>query len=352
MGRLYWRFFTFFWLAQVCTSLVMAAAVWMLEASPRAEPNMLLPPPHPPSIMPLLMPMLIGGVISLLFAAAMATYVSRPIRRLDNAFRAVAGGRLEERIGGVLGTRQNELTALGPGFDSMASRLQSLVESQRRLLHDVSHEMRAPLARMQVAVDLIDRAPERRAEISARLHADIDRASSLVNELLTLSRLESGSQTEPLQRVVLEEFLAGIADDTRFEADRKNCTVELDCPRGLSIGIHPELLYRAIDNVMRNAVRHAPEGSAIVLRATSESGWACLAVEDRGSGVAEADRARLFDPFVRGTGVRDEGYGLGLAITRRAIEAHGGSIAAENLAGGGFRVSMRLPAGEGTGPTD
>lgn len=343
MGRLYWRFFAFFWLAQVCTSLVMAVAVWLLQASPPAEPGMLLPPPHPPSIMPLVMPMLIGGVVSLMFAAAMAAYVSRPIRRLDKAFRAVADGRLEERIGGTPRTRQNELTALGPGFDNMASRLQSLVESQRRLLHDVSHEMRAPLARMQVAVDLIDRAPERRAEISARLHADIDRTSNLVNELLTLARLESGGETEPLQSVMLAEFLDGIVDDARFEAGRKGCTVDLDCPPGLVMGVHPELLHRAIDNVMRNALRHAPQNSSVLLRATREPGRVCIAVEDRGSGVAEADRARLFDPFVRGTGVREEGYGLGLAITRRAIEAHGGSVAAENLAGGGFRVSMRLP---------
>jgi two-component system OmpR family sensor kinase len=343
MGRLYWRFFRFFWLAQVSTALVMAAAAWLLRVPPL--PNLpLLPPPHPPAVFPLLVPMLIGGVISLLFAALMASYVTRPIRRLDAGFKAIADGRLDERIGDALGGSRDELTALGSGFDRMASRLQALVESQRRLLHDVSHEIRAPLARMQAAVDLMDRAPERREELTARLHTDIERAGRLVNELLTLARLEGGGTVGPLQGVILNDLLENIADDARFDAGLKDCDVRVLCPPDLEIQAHPELLHRAVDNVMRNAVRHAPSGSVISLQAIRVEARVLIDVEDQGEGVAARDLANLFDPFFRGAGERDEGYGLGLAISRRAIDAHAGSISASNLAAGGFRISIQLPA--------
>ena len=343
MGRLFWRFFWFFWLAQIATSLAVGGAVWLLRPMPEASvPTLMQPPPHPPSLFPLLMPMLIGGVVSVVFATAMAAYITRPIRRLDQAFQAIADGKLDERIGEALGRSQNELTALGLGFDRMAVRLQTLVESQRRLLHDVSHEMRAPLARLQVAADLMERTPQRQAELTTQLHADIERMNRLVDELLTLARLESGNTVGQSERIRLHELLDVIAADGEFDTAQKQCEICVECPDTLEICGYPELLHRAIDNVVRNAVRHAPERSQILICAAVDDLKVLIDVEDRGGGVAENLLKTIFDPFVRATHA-GEGYGLGLAITRRAIEAHGGTVVAENLTEGGFRIRLRLP---------
>lgn len=343
MGRLFWRFFWFFWLAQIATSLAVGGAVWLLRPMPEASvPTLMHPPPHSPSLFPLLMPMLIGCVVSVVFATAMAAYITRPIRRLDQAFQAIADAKLDERIGEALGRSQNELTALGPGFDRMAARLQTLVESQRRLLHDVSHEMRAPLARLQVAADLMERTPQRQAELTVQLHADIERMNRLVDELLTLARLETGNKVGQTERIFLHELLDVIAADGEFDAAQKQCEILVDCPDTVEISVYSELLYRAIDNVVRNAVHHTPEGSQILMRVAHEGIHIRIDVEDQGQGVAEHQLATIFDPFVRAA-YAGEGYGLGLAITRRAIEAHGGTVVAENLTEGGFRISLRLP---------
>lgn len=344
MGPLFWRFFWFFWLAQAATSLAVGATVWLLR--PMAEtpiPLLLQPPPQPPTLFPLLMPIGIGGIISLGFAAAMASYVMRPIRRLDLAFRSIAEGRLDERIGAALGGANNELTALGAGFDRMAERLQALVDSQRRLLHDVSHEMRAPLTRLQIAADLMEKVPERQAEMRARLHADVERMTRLVNELLTLARLENEGSFGQREKISLHELLDAVAGDAKLDAAQKHSRIEVEYPKSVELTVHHELLHRAIDNVVRNAVRHAPEASRITLRASVEGREVQIAVEDQGIGVADGDLEAIFDPFVRGAKHSPDGYGLGLAITRRAIEAHGGKVTASNLAEGGFRVRMTIP---------
>lgn len=345
MGRLFWRFFWFFWLAQVATSLLVGVAVWALRPIPEAVvPAMMQPPPNPPSLFPLVMPIALGGVISLVFAGLMASYVTRPIRRLDQAFQAIADGRLEERIGEALGTSRTELTALGTGFDRMADRLQILVDSQRRLLHDVSHEMRAPLARFQVAIDLMERSPQRQTELRAQLHADINRLNHLVDELLTLARLEAGSASEQREQVLLHEILSAVAEDARFDAGLKQCEIVVDCPIDLELSAKPELLHRAIDNVARNAIRHAPAQSHILLSGRAVDRNIRIDVEDQGPGVAESELSKMFDPFVRGIATQGDGYGLGLAITRRAIETYGGSVVAVNRPEGGLRVSLKVPA--------
>lgn len=344
MGRLFWRFFWFFWLAQVTTTLTVGGSVWLLYRLTSAPmPALLQPPQHPPSLFPLLMPMLVGGVVSLVFAGLMAAYVTRPIRRLDQAFKAIAAGQLDERIGGVLGAPDNELTALGPGFDHMAGRLQALVESHRRLLHDVSHEMRAPLARLQAAAELMGKSPQRIAELSERQQRDIDRMNDLVGELLTLARLETASHVGDPTDLTLLELLQGVAQDARFDAGAKDCVITLECDPAIAIRGKPELLHRAIDNIVCNAVKHAPDGSAVDIKASLRSGQAQIDILDNGGGVAADELDRIFEPFTRGRNAVGAGHGLGLAIARRAIQAHGGQISAANTAGGGLCVSIRLP---------
>ena len=222
-------------------------------------------PPAPPAlspghIFPPLMPIVAGSMVSLIFAAWLAWYFSRPIRNLRTAFDAVANGKLDTRIGSSMGGRHDELSDLGQDFDRMASRLQGLMEAQRRLLHDVSHELRSPLARLQVATDLIQQQPERAAEFISRLESDTGRIDALVGELLMLARLDSGMTGRMDQIVALHEMLDHIASDANFEAASKQCTVQADVPENIQIKGNQELLFRAFENVVRNAVHYSPPG--------------------------------------------------------------------------------------------
>jgi signal transduction histidine kinase len=351
LGRLFWKFLLAFWLAQIVTTACMGVLLWIEHGRP--APHAMegaKPPPHkgppPRRRFPLpLQPILVGSVVSLVFATALAWYVAAPIRRLRLAFESAASGALETRVGPTMGRREDELADLGREFDRMASRLQTLIESQQRLLHDVSHELRSPLARLQAAAGLALRQPERLGELAARIELDIGRMDRLVGELLTLARLDEGMVGALDEQVDLHELAADVARDAEFEAAGKG--TRIDVARGVDAcsarGRH-ELLYRAVENVVRNAVRHSPSGGRVDI-ALEQSGGRCrIVVGDRGPGVPEADLSAIFEPFFRGDAAAEGGYGLGLAITRRVMLAHGGSVQARNRAQGGLQVTLELPA--------
>lgn len=378
LGRLFWKFFFLFWLAQLVTSFGVGVTIWVLRPDPGPRPAQPLPPafsqPAPPAysqppaypphralggpapharpggwgpMRPLRspwVPLLAGGAVSLLFAALLAWYFARPIGNLRGAFDAVAQGRLGTRIGAAMGGRRDELADLGQDFDRMAERLQGLVEGQQRLLHDVSHELRAPLARLQAVVDLMRQQPERAAELVERLERDSGRMDRLVGELLTLARLDAGTAGRMDEALDLAELLQAIAEDARFEAQPRGCRLALDLPPSLRVRGNGELLHRAIENVVRNALRHSPAGGRIDLRARHTAAGITLEISDEGPGVPAAELGAIFEPFVRGQAATpSSGYGLGLAITRRVVQAHGGSIRADNRPEGGLRIVLTLP---------
>jgi len=371
MGRLFWKFFLVFWLAQVVTSLGVGVAIWALrpnqfEAGPPAPPPFAPPPgidghppppphgdsplrhghPSPPRpFLPPLMPLLAGSVVSLIFAALLAWYFARPIRGLRTAFEALAGGRLETRIGRSMGRRRDELADLGADFDRMADRLQTLMDGQRRLLHDVSHELRSPLARLQAAADLMRQQPERAAEMLERIERDTGRMDRLVGELLTLARLDAGVGDDRMESLDLDELVAEIAEDVGVEAEAQGVGVQLALGAASKVRGDADLLRRALENVLRNAVKHSLWGGSVEVCSRVDADVCCIDVADRGPGVADAELASIFEPFYRGVGAahRGEGYGLGLTITLRVLKRHGGSVWAENLREGGFAVHMRLP---------
>ncbi|MFZ2160898.1 MAG: ATP-binding protein [Sideroxyarcus sp.] len=387
MGRLFWKFFFIFWLAQVLTSFGVGYAVWALRPElqqafvppsgdqfgrlppegrndmppppgtqfgmpPPAPPGgmeMNRPPPPPRGYMPPLLPVFAGSVVSLIFAAVLAWYFARPIRTLRTAFDAVANGKLDTRIGLSMSGRRDELADLGQDFDRMASRLQGLMEAQRRLLHDISHELRSPLARLQAATDLMQQQPDRAAELISRLERDTGRIDSLVGELLTLARVDSGMAGKMDEPVDVSEILEHIASDARFEAATKQCTVDVSMPEHIPVKGNHELLFRALENVVRNAVLHTPEGKRVSLSARQDDfskEWR-ITVFDEGSGVPPTELETIFQPFFRSkTNSGYSGYGLGLAITRRVVQAHGGTVTAANRQEGGLAVTITLPAGE------
>ncbi len=367
MGRLFWKFFLIFWLAQFITAAGVGMAVWMEHSADRsaagvvarrplppfppdfAGANRLPPPPGvgppPPHLLPPpLVPILAGSLISLVFAALLALHFARPIRSLRSAFGAVAEGRLDTRIGTSMGRRTDELADLGRNFDDMAGHLQDVMEAQRRLLHDVSHELRSPLARLRAATDLMQQQPERAVELVQRIQRDTERMDALVGELLTLARLDTGMTCNLDEQVDLYEIIMDIADDAGLEAGRQSCEIRVDLDHSLVLRGNHELLHRAIENVVRNAVLHAPGSGGIISISVSEAdGLLRIVVADNGPGVAAAELGSIFEPFFRsGTAQSATGYGLGLAITRRVAQAHGGRVLAANRPAGGLAVTLEL----------
>ncbi len=352
MGRLFWKFFALFWLAQIITPVAIGVVFWVEHQHVQAESSFWAGPPpgplplpqhQPPAPVPLL-PMVIGGFVSLLFAAILARYFAKPIRNLRSAFKAVSRGQLQTRIAGAMPQRNDELADLGKEFDQMAGRLETLVNSQRRLFHDVSHELRSPLARLQAAADLINQQPQRSAEFATRIERDTQRMDTLVGELLTLARLETEMISHRNEGLNLQELLAAVADDAHIEAAQKNCTIDFEVAEPLMVQGSRELLLRAFENIIRNAVRYTQATGRIKVVTSTQAGRVKVSISDSGPGVIGIEVDTIFEPFVRGKdNSSNSGYGLGLAITKRVIDTHGGSVSARNGAHGGLTVEVILP---------
>ena len=302
-----------------------------------------------------------GTLASLLFAALLAWYFSRPIRALRSAFEAASAGDLAPRFTGN-GRGGDELSDLGRDFDRMSAQLRALMDGQRRLLHDVSHELRSPLARLQAAVGLAHQQPDKIASSLERIERESMRMDKLVGGLLTLSRLDAAPAILRREPVDLAEMMDEIAADARFEAGAEKPGLlsaqpdaQMSTQVSLQVSVHspgpiivqgdPDLLWSALENIVRNAVRHGGSGGKVraVLRRDGQS--AHIEVLDRGPGIAPADLASIFRPFFRSNpaGANVDGHGLGLAIAQRVVAAHGGEIHAANRDGGGLQVSIRLP---------
>ena len=353
MGRLFWKFFAVVWLAQATGVIVTSVYISIHRDLPPAALGEFRPPPpaqnhrpplagrHPGPPLPVLH-ILAGLLGSLLSAAGIAWYVARPVGRLKDAFQSASEGDLTVRIGPAMGRRRDELSDLAHDFDRMTSQLQSLMEAQTRLLHDVSHELRSPLARLHAAIGLARQDPARFEETMSRIEREGERMNVLVGELLTLSRLEAGvvGHSEVFD---LDELLAERVDDARFEAESRRIRVRFDAENGLQVRAVPELLHRAIENVLRNALRYSPDEGELRVAIHALPNQRCrISVQDQGPGVPESELEHIFEAFRRHA-ARGEGYGLGLAIARRVMHTVDGSIQAKNRPEGGLQVDLELP---------
>lgn len=300
--------------------------------------------PKPPG-MPIV-PIIVGAVVSLVFSAVVAWYLLRPLFYLVRAFRAVSVGRFETRVAPSMGTRRDEIADLGRHFDGMASRLQTLVETRERLLHDLSHELRSPLARVQAAIGLSRQKPEKADMMLDRIDQETRRLDEMIGELLTLARLEERTGSDPVERVDLVELLGAIAEDAAFEARARAREVVFRSDGCFVAEVRAELLCRAFENVIRNAVRYTAEGTTVAVTAHVSDGGSMLEVlvADHGPGVPADMLDRIFEPFLRLDTESSGGFGLGLSIARRAVEVHGGRISAEPAPGGGLAMRITVPA--------
>jgi two-component system, OmpR family, sensor kinase len=276
----------------------------------------------------------------------LAQHLSAPIRRIQAGARALARENLEVRVSAGLEGRRDELAVLARDFDAMADQLRSNRGGITRLLRDISHELRSPLARMRVALGLARQSPTDLPRQLDRLEGEIERLDGLISQVLKLARLH-GSEA-PLARddFDIDEVLEEVVRDANFEGAVKRCTVrQLGSARCMMHG-NRELLRSAIENVLRNAVRYSPAGGLVDVTVERSGGGLSILVRDRGPGVPESDLERIFEPFYRVAESRDRdtgGEGIGLAITSQVMIAHGGSATANNHIGGGLEVLLRLP---------
>jgi two-component system sensor histidine kinase CpxA len=293
-------------------------------------------------------PLLLGTLISALVCLLLARYLTAPIERLRRAAEAYAAGDLTQRVGASLGGRRDEIVDLALAFDHMAERLNELMLSHKQLLRDVSHELRSPLARLQAALGLArQRAGTATQPELDRIEDEAERLNELIGQLLSLARLEAGAQDTPLESVNLSELLTTVTEDATLEAGVRQCEVRLQQPALLCVRGNVKLLHSALENVVRNAIHYTAAGSAVTITASQTDGRVLIRVTDHGPGVPEQMLPRMFEPFVRVGEARDRrsgGYGLGLAIAKRAIGLHGGEISARNEAAGGLCVIISLPA--------
>ncbi len=282
-------------------------------------------------------------VMSGLISFGLARYIAGPLQRMREAGSALGGGDLAARLPPRLTRRGDEIGGLARDFNRMAEQLSGLIQGQRQLLRDVSHELRSPLARIQVALSLAEREHDPRH--LERIRLESERLDALVGEILAYARLQ---HADPLESVDFDlvDCLTEIVADARLEGRSREVDVALEAPDRLEIHGDESMLARAIENIVRNAVRHTREGTTVTARLEAGSDSIHLTVADQGPGVAAEELERIFEPFVRLSPGRSEsgaGGGIGLAIARAAVERHGGGISARNVGSGGLEVNLTLP---------
>jgi signal transduction histidine kinase len=267
--------------------------------------------------------------------------VVSPIRRIAASIALFGEGDLSIR---VQTRRQDEIGKLGRSFNQMAERLQRLIVSERRLLGDISHELRSPLARLKFAIRLARTSADRNAALD-RIERDVDRIASLVADIVEITFIESGPAVQGAEIARAAEIVDEIVRDCQVEAEVRGCRIAVSGRLAGKVLGNRELLRRAIENVLRNAIRYSPQDSTIDVSIAEDSRAATVAIRDYGPGVPEDALARIFDPFFRVEEARDPmggGSGLGLSIAKQAVQAHHGAIAAEN-ASPGLRVRITIP---------
>lgn len=283
---------------------------------------------------------LVLGATGILCWIAAAGVIS-PIRRIANSIAQFGQGDLSVR---VETDRPDEIGQLGRSFNDMAERMERLITSERRLLSDISHELRSPLARLKFAMKLARTSNDPAAALE-RIEKDVNRIASLVSDIVAINVVENDPALEEKKEICIRDIIDEVTHDCQVEAQARGCAIEVSGQVCGEVFGNPELLRRAVENVVRNAVRYSPERTAVEVVLSEDEGEATITVRDYGPGVPDQAMERIFDPFFRVEEARNMnggGSGLGLSIAKRAVGVHRGRIAAEN-ATPGLRVTIAIP---------
>ncbi|MCU5771341.1 ATP-binding protein [Erwiniaceae bacterium BAC15a-03b] len=301
---------------------------------------------HPRNILNIPEPMFIfAGAAGLLFSLLLAWNLTRPMRQLREGFAKVSNGDLSVRLYPTMRRRHDELSIVASDFDAMVERLSVLVRAREELLHDVSHELRSPLARLQLATGLARQTPASVESSLDRIDEEARRLDKMIGELLTLSRAENETMPDE-QYFDLLGLLEAVVNDARYEAQIPGVEILLDASRkeDFTVKGNAELIRRAVENVVRNALRFSLHGQQVRVALRQESQWLEICVSDNGPGVEAEKLSSIFDPFVRvNSPLMGKGYGLGLSIVRKVVLAHQGEVHAVNGKQGGLELTIRLP---------
>jgi two-component system sensor histidine kinase CpxA len=276
-----------------------------------------------------------------------ARTVGRPIGELQVAVRELALGHTKARVPATITRRRDELGALAADFNSMADKLAALLASRQQLMGELSHELRSPLARLQAALALAEHHQSIGTAERERIEREVQRMNLVIGDLLRFSRLDAAAAI--VRRLVrLDSLLAELVRDEEIEAAAHPCRLALNATPGLEMIGDPQLLRSGFENIVRNAIRHAPPDSVVEVVAQRDGKRLKIGILDRGPGVSPELLTRIFDPYVRAAKSADDnsGTGLGLAIARRVFEVHGGSVVAKPRPGGGLMFSIELPTAE------
>jgi len=332
--KLFWRIVAAFWISMVLSIVVItiflknpsdtnSGFVWALASR-------------------LLVFFLVSAVV-MIFATRSVT---RPMSRLRSAAKNLAAGEFTTRV--VPDHSQKtvgEMDTLIQEFNDMAQRVEDLVRSQRQLIAHVSHELRSPLARMSLALDMLRQFPEDKDEHLARCENELGKLNDLIESLLTLSRLESATIVVKEGPFDLKDLALDVVSDLQFEASERECTVSSLVSGPCPVKGDRVLLRSAVENMVRNAIQYGEEKTVVFVEVSHTASHVRLTVTNTGPSVREEEIEHMFQPFFRGTSAmarRSDGHGLGLAITARAVALHRGAVRAQNTKSG-FSVAIELP---------
>ncbi|MBU2864249.1 HAMP domain-containing protein [Reinekea forsetii] len=282
-------------------------------------------------------------VVSGLMSLVLSWSIVRPLEKLRTTTKALASGTLDARAGSSVSRRSDEIGELGRDFDDMASRIEKLVAAQKRLLGNVSHELRSPLTRLQVAMGIVrQKSPPELDKALNRIERESDRLENLIAQILKLSRFENDMLKVELQQVDFSELVTKVVEDARFESSTRAVTIHEELLEECILVGDLQLLHSIVDNVLRNALRFSPEHGELSVTMTLKKKQVQLSITDQGPGVPEDKLERLFDPFYR-LDQANTGAGLGLNIALQAVQLHHGKISAHNNSPNGLTVDIRLP---------
>ncbi len=287
----------------------------------------------------------LGVTVGLLFSMLMAWNLTRPMRQLQKAFNQVSLGDLSVRLLPLMRRRHDEISDVARDFDAMAERLQVLVSNREALLHDVSHELRSPLARLQLAIGLAHQNQDNLPASLKRIEHEAARMDKMIGDVLALSRAGHGNPPDE-DYFDLRLLIESILSDARYEAQNTGVAVEFDVNVQCDYTVrgNAEMMRRAVENIVRNALRFSIAGQRVDIRLTQHGARLDILVTDQGPGVEESKLSSIFDPFVRINSLQGgKGYGLGLAITRKVVLEHAGQVEATNLPDGGLAIAIHLP---------
>ena len=337
MRRLFFTIFLWFWLTLIAVAATLVLIVVHAGLGYRSMLRL--------SLHDLLLFSVAGGI----FCYLVSRYLTKPLNNLGEAAASIAEGRLETRVDPALTRRRDEIADLARNFDRMAERIETLIIGQRRLLADVSHELRSPLSRLLVALGLARQsikqgAADEASENLERIAMEARRLDTLIGQLLALTRIDSGVNRGAPVRFDLTNLVQEVANDGDFEARALNRSVVIRQADACTMVGFEELFRSAVENVARNAIRHTAEGTSVEISVQATNSGTLLQVRDHGPGVPEGLLSDIFLPFRRVSNTQSEGAGLGLAIAERAVQVHKGHIRARNAPQGGLIVEIDLPA--------